>query len=91
MIVCNLRITLDKLYKGGENYTIYLNYVSRPNQLKVKGSAAITDAKGLYFINPKGEEEISPLKYGHKEKRKQTAPGFQLLTSRIRKQRKKFT
>jgi aminopeptidase N len=52
-----LRITLDKLYKGGENYTIYINYVSRPNELKVKGSAAITDAKGLYFINSKGEED----------------------------------
>src|SRR5450432_2720571 len=56
-----LRITLDKLYKGGENYTIYINYVSRPNELKVKGSAAITDAKGLYFINPKGEEEGKPI------------------------------
>ena len=55
-----LRITLDKLYKGGENYTIYINYVSRPNELKAKGSAAITDAKGLYFINPKGEEEGKP-------------------------------
>ncbi|MFM9481371.1 hypothetical protein, partial [Streptomyces scabiei] len=25
-----------------------------------KGSAAITDAKGLYFINPKGEEKDKP-------------------------------
>ena len=55
-----LRITLDKLYKGGENYTVYINYVSRPNELKEHGSAAITDAKGLYFINPKGEEEDKP-------------------------------
>ncbi len=56
-----LRITLDKLYKGGENYTIYLNYASRPNELKAQGSAAITDAKGLYFINPKGEEKDKPV------------------------------
>ena len=55
-----LKITLDKLYKGGENYTIYIDYVSKPNELKVKGSAAITDAKGLYFINPKGEEKDKP-------------------------------
>jgi aminopeptidase N len=55
-----LRITLDKLYKGGENYTIYIHYVSRPNELKAQGSAAITDAKGLYFINPKGEDEGKP-------------------------------
>jgi aminopeptidase N len=52
-----LRITLDKLYKKGENYTLYINYVSRPNDLKIEGSAAITGAKGLYFINPKGEDE----------------------------------
>ena len=55
-----LRITLDRMYKGGENYTIYIDYTSKPNELKVKGSAAITDAKGLYFINPKGEEKDKP-------------------------------
>ncbi|MDQ6763424.1 MAG: M1 family metallopeptidase [Bacteroidota bacterium] len=55
-----LKINLDKVYKEGEKYTIYINYVSRPNELKEKGSAAITDAKGLYFINPKGEEKDKP-------------------------------
>jgi len=55
-----LNITLNKLYKSGENYTVYVDYVSKPNELKVKGSAAITDAKGLYFINPKGEEKDKP-------------------------------
>lgn len=55
-----LRINLDKTYKGGENYTIYIDYVSKPNEVKVKGSAAINDAKGLYFINPKGEEKDKP-------------------------------
>ena len=52
-----LFITLDRIYKGGENYTIYIDYTSKPNEVKVKGSAAITDAKGLYFINPKGEDK----------------------------------
>jgi aminopeptidase N len=55
-----LRITLDKIYKGGENYTIYIDYTSKPNELTVKGSAAITDAKGLYFVNPKGEDKDKP-------------------------------
>ncbi len=55
-----LRITLDKIYKGGENYTIYIDYISKPNEVKVKGSAAINDAKGLYFINPKGEDKDKP-------------------------------
>lgn len=55
-----LRIRLNKMYKGGENYTVFIDYVSKPNELKVEGSAAITDAKGLYFINPKGEEKDKP-------------------------------
>jgi aminopeptidase N len=55
-----INIKLDKVYKGGEEYTIYIDYVSKPNELKVKGSAAINDAKGLYFVNPKGEEKDKP-------------------------------
>ncbi|MFC4230722.1 M1 family aminopeptidase [Parasediminibacterium paludis] len=55
-----LIIKLDKPYKGGETYTIYIDYISKPNELEVKGSAAISDAKGLYFINPLGEEKNKP-------------------------------
>lgn len=55
-----LNITIDKMYKAGENYTVYIDYISKPNELKVKGSAAITNAKGLYFINPKGEDKNKP-------------------------------
>ncbi len=56
----NLRITLNKNYKRGESYTVFIDYIAKPNDLKVAGSAAITDAKGLYFINPKGEEKDKP-------------------------------
>ncbi|MBY0477167.1 MAG: M1 family metallopeptidase [Chitinophagaceae bacterium] len=55
-----LKVTLDKTYKGGETYTIYIDYTSKPDEFKAEGSAAITDAKGLYFINPKGEEKDKP-------------------------------
>jgi aminopeptidase N len=55
-----LRITLDKKYKGSEKYTVYIDYTAKPNEVEVKGSAAINDAKGLYFINPKGEEKDKP-------------------------------
>lgn len=53
-------IKLDKVYQNNENYTIYIDYTSKPNELKVKGSAAINDAKGLYFINPDGTEKDKP-------------------------------
>ncbi|GAO44760.1 M1 family metallopeptidase [Flavihumibacter petaseus] len=55
-----LRIQLNKTYNRGENYIVYIDYTAKPNELKVAGSAAITDAKGLYFINPKGEEKNKP-------------------------------
>ncbi len=51
----HLKITLDKTYKKDEKYTLYLNYISKPNELKLSGSAAISGAKGLYFINPLGK------------------------------------
>ena len=55
-----LNIKLDKSYAGGEKYTLYFDYISKPNDYKTQGSMAITDAKGLYFINPKGEEKDKP-------------------------------
>ena len=45
-------IQLDKVYHNNESYTIYIDYTSKPNELKVKGSAAINDAKGLVFYQP---------------------------------------
>ncbi len=55
-----LRITLNKTYKANENYTVYIDYVSKPDEWREGGSAAITGAKGLYFINPRGEEKDKP-------------------------------
>ncbi len=56
-----ITIKLDKEYKNNEQYTVFIEYVSKPNELKKKGgSAAITDDKGLYFINPDGKEKDKP-------------------------------
>ena len=56
----NLRIILDRTYKANENYTIYINYISKPNDVNIKGSIAISGAKGLYFINPDGKDKDKP-------------------------------
>jgi aminopeptidase N len=56
----SLAIQLDKVYHNNETYTVYIDYTSKPNELHVKGSAAINDAKGLYFINPDGTEKDKP-------------------------------
>src|ERR1700761_7117725 len=57
----SLAIHLDKVYHNTEKYTIYIDYTSKPNLLKAKGSAAINDAKGLYFINPDSAEKDKPV------------------------------
>src|SRR4051812_19712137 len=55
-----LNIHLDKTYTANESYTVYIDYTAKPNEIKTHGSAAITDDKGLYFINPKGTEKNKP-------------------------------
>jgi aminopeptidase N len=55
-----ISIDLDKTYTANEVYTIYIKYTAKPNEYKAKGSNAITDAKGLYFINPLGKEKNKP-------------------------------
>ncbi|MDJ0366947.1 M1 family metallopeptidase [Hymenobacter sp. H14-R3] len=47
-----LRIALGRALAPGEAYTIYLAYTAKPDELHAKGSAAIEEAKGLFFINP---------------------------------------
>jgi aminopeptidase N len=55
-----LSIQLDRTYKKDENYVVYIDYTAKPDEFKTEGSAAITDAKGMYFINPKGEDKTKP-------------------------------
>lgn len=55
-----LTIELDKTYKKGEEYSIYIKYTARPEEVKQKGSQAISSAKGLYFIDPKEEDPTKP-------------------------------
>lgn len=55
-----IKIDLDREYKKGEKYFILIDYVAKPNELEAGGSEAITSDKGLYFINPTGENKNKP-------------------------------
>ena len=55
-----LKITLDKTYQRNQDYTVYIKYTARPNEVKQEGSKAISDAKGLYFINAQGKDPDKP-------------------------------
>ena len=55
-----LSITLDKSYKKGEELVIVIDYVAKPNEGEIGGSAAITSDKGLYFINADKSDPDKP-------------------------------
>lgn len=64
--LAKLKIKLGKEYKANEELTLFVNYVAKPNELPSdgldtdKGDAAITEDKGLYFINPLLEDKNKP-------------------------------
>jgi aminopeptidase N len=55
-----VKINLDKTYTSDEQLVVIVDYVSQPNIIPIKGSAAITSDKGLYFINAQGKEPNKP-------------------------------
>ncbi len=58
----SLKIVLDKYYKKQEEFKVYINYISKPEELKsIGGSDAITSNKGLYFINPLEDDPNKPM------------------------------
>ncbi|NQX98931.1 MAG: M1 family metallopeptidase, partial [Flavobacteriales bacterium] len=59
----SLLITIDlaKKYTQNDTLKIFIDYTSKPNELKEGGSNAISSDKGLYFINEKGEDKDKPM------------------------------
>lgn len=56
-----LTIGLGKTFTSKDKYEVYIDYTAKPNERTIGGSAAITSDKGLFFINPKGEEGDKPM------------------------------
>ena len=52
-----LKIKLDKTYTRNDSYSLEITYVAKPEERITGGSAAIASDKGLYFINPTGEQK----------------------------------
>lgn len=55
-----LTITLDKTYTQKDTFELKIKYTAKPNELPKGGSAAITEDKGLYFINADGKDPKKP-------------------------------
>jgi len=57
-----LALELDKAYKKGEKYTVFIEYTARPNEYeKQSGRDPMLGTKGLFFINPTGEDKNKPI------------------------------
>src|SRR5690554_2194528 len=52
-----LRIKLDRTYTKDQSYDVVIDYIAKPEEKEIEGSSAISSDKGLYFINPKGENK----------------------------------
>jgi aminopeptidase N len=55
-----ITVKLNRTYNRDEQYMIFVDYVANPDKVEQTGSEAITDAKGLYFIDPKGTDPNKP-------------------------------
>lgn len=47
-----LIINLENTYGKDQEFEVYIKYTARPEEVKQKGSMVISEAKGLYFIDP---------------------------------------
>ncbi len=57
----NLVIQLDRPYKKGEKFQLYIDYTAKPTEMEIGGSSAITSDQGLFFINHDGSEGDKPM------------------------------
>lgn len=51
-----LKISLNKTYTRSDTLTVKVEYAAKPDERDQGGSSAIAGDKGLYFINPRGED-----------------------------------
>ena len=55
-----IKIKLDRTYTKDESLILYINYISRPENLPKGGSRAIQKNKGLYFIDADSLDPYTP-------------------------------
>jgi aminopeptidase N len=56
----SIGIKLDKQYKRADTFTVKIIYIAKPEEALTSYHSAINEDKGLYFINPLGEDKEKP-------------------------------
>lgn len=55
-----LYIKLPRLKTSTDTFLLYIDYIAKPSELANEGGHAITDSRGLYFVNPMGTDRNKP-------------------------------
>lgn len=58
-----IKIDLKTTYNRNQKFTLTIDYVAKPNELKKGGSAAISDDRGLFFIDPDDTDPTIPRQF----------------------------
>lgn len=56
----NISIPFNTMYSRNDTLEVVISYTAKPNDLPKSGSDAITEEKGLYFIDPLGTDPKKP-------------------------------
>ncbi len=80
-----LNIRLDKTYKGGEPYTVYIDYTAKPNELQAKAVLLSQMPRDCILSTHWVKKKTSLHRSGHKEKLRQHLYGYLPLTSRTKR------
>ncbi len=58
-----ITIQLGRTFNRNQKFTLTIDYIAKPNELKEGGSAAISSDKGLYFIDPDDTDPMIPRQF----------------------------
>ena len=85
-----LKISLDKTYQKNQDYTVYIKYVARPNEVKQKVLPRLMMQKVFILLMLKEKTLINLPKSGLKVKPKSSSCWFPTIDKPNKKQLKKF-
>lgn len=58
-----LTITLNRTYTHDQKYTVYIEYVAMPNNLRVGPDIGSSGERGFYFVNADGKDKDQPQQF----------------------------
>ena len=76
-----IKIKLDKEYTKDEEYKVFIQYTAQPNKIANEGGKAITDDKGLYYINADGSIPNKPVQAWTQGETQQSSSWFPTIDS----------